>query len=150
MRNLFISVAFLLLTNGAAMAQSCVDYDIYDAGKTYPGARFVVDYVADIQEQDLYNSKGHRLSNAKQILRQDRANVHKFGLGSEMDTRDGFFGKSKNRAILEKAQYVTYCGTNLADLETTILQGRVHGLLEVMLFKLHGTDRYVVFINVVG
>ena len=150
MRNWFVSFVFVLASSGMAIAQSCVDYDMYDAGKKYPGAAFIVNYIADIQEQDLYSSKGLRLSKAEQVLRQDRANVHKFGLGGEMDTRDGFFGKSANRALLEKAQYVTYCNTNLSELKRNILQGRVPGFVDVMVFKMLGTGRYVVFLNVVG
>ena len=150
MRYWFFAFAILLMGNSTALAQSCVDYDIYDAGKTYPEARLVVNYLTDIQEQDLYSSKGVRLSNAEQILRQDRANVHKFKIGSEMDTRDSFFGKSANRALLETAQLVTYCDVNLTALKRQILQGGVPGFLDVMVFKMLGSGRYRVFINVVG
>ncbi|MCY0149305.1 hypothetical protein OEG84_23620 [Hoeflea sp. G2-23] len=150
MRFWLAAFIFLCVNNSAAFAQGCVDYDIYDAGKTYPGARFIVNYLADIQEQDLYNSKGVGLSNAEQILRQDRANVHKFKTGSEMDSHDSFFGKPANRALLETGQLVTYCNINLTALKRQISQGRVPGLLDVMVFKMLGTGRYTVFINVVG
>jgi len=141
---------FLLVYNGSAFAQGCVDYDIYDVGKTYPGGKFIVNYLADIQEQDLYSSKGARLSSVEQILRQDRANVHKFKLGSEMDTHDRFFGRPANRALLDSAQLVTNCNVNLSALKSQILQGRVPGFLDVMVFKMLSTGRYVIFINVVS
>ena len=150
MRFWFSTFVILLMSNTTTLAQSCVDYDIYDAGKTYPGARLVVNYLADIQEQDLYSSKGVKLSNVGQILRQDRANVHKFKLGSEMDTHDRIFGKSANRALLETAQLVTYCDVNLTALKRQILQGGVPGFLDVLVFKMLGSGRYRVFINVVG
>jgi hypothetical protein len=141
---------FLLVYGGSAFAQGCVDYDIYDAGKTYPGGEFIVNYLADIQRQDLYNSKGVRLSSVEQILRQDRANVHKFKIGSENDTHDRFFDSAANRALLENAELATYCKEDLVALKNQILQGQISGFLDVMVFKMRSTGRYVVFINVVG
>jgi hypothetical protein len=149
-RFLPLGLILLLAFSQAAFAQSCIDYDIYDAGRTYPGARLVVGYVADIQEQDLYSSSGARLQKAAQVMRQDRANVHKFGLGSEMDTHDGFFRSSSNRTLLENARYVTYCSQNIAELKRQIQQASVPGFLDVIVFQMIDSGRYVVFINVVG
>tara|TARA_R110002020_G_scaffold136630_17_gene304797 strand:- start:14384 stop:14590 length:207 start_codon:yes stop_codon:yes gene_type:complete len=52
--------------------------------------------------------------------------------------------------LLENAQLVTYFNVNLSALKGQILQGRVPGLLDVMVFKMLNTGRYVVFTNVVG
>ncbi len=150
MRLWLTSTLFLLMNAGSALAQDCVGYDIYDAGRTYPGGTLLVSYVADIQEQDLFNSSGIRLQGVEQILRQDRANVHKFGLGSDIDTRDQFFNVPANRAILENTQLVTNCSADLSVLKSQISQARVPGFLEIMVFRMNGAKRYVAYINVVG
>ena len=59
-------------------------------------------YVAYIGEADLYNSKGVRLSEPWQVLRQDRANYHKFGRSQPGDEWDPFFGDIDNRAAMER------------------------------------------------
>ena len=59
-------------------------------------------YVAYIGEDDLYNSRGARLSEPWQVLRQDRANYHRFGISQAGDEWDPFFGNKNNRAIMER------------------------------------------------
>ncbi|MGH1416413.1 MAG: hypothetical protein ACRBB0_23185 [Pelagimonas sp.] len=59
-------------------------------------------YVAYIGQDDLYNSKGARLSEPWQILRQDRANYHRFGISQPGDEWDPFFGSMENRGIMER------------------------------------------------
>ena len=59
-------------------------------------------YVAYIGRDDLYNSKGARLNEPWQILRQDRANYHRFGISQSGDEWDPFFDSIKNRAIMER------------------------------------------------
>lgn len=59
-------------------------------------------YVAYIGQDDLYNSKGARLSEPWQVLRQDRANYHRFGISQPGDEWDPFFGSFDNRGIMER------------------------------------------------
>jgi len=59
-------------------------------------------YWAYIGTQDLFNSKGARLTAPWQVLRQDRANVHKFGISQAGDEWDPFFGSYDNRAAMER------------------------------------------------
>lgn len=150
LRKFLFSLIFLVSHTGVSSAQSCVDYDMYDAGKTYEDARLIVSYLADIQESDLYNSNGDRLTRAQQILRQDRANIHKSVSSTDQGSPDVFFQKAGNRAILEKAHYVTYCDADLAQIKNSVVQGQVPGLLEVMVFKMHDTGNYILFLNIVG
>lgn len=58
-------------------------------------------YIAYIGNEDLYNSKGARLGEAWQIIRQDRANYHRFGIRHAGDEWDPFFGDFNNRAAME-------------------------------------------------
>jgi len=67
------------------------------------GAADLIDgYVAYIGTEDLYNSKGARLSQPWQVLRQDRANYHRFGIRHYGDEGDGFFADKSNRAKMER------------------------------------------------
>ncbi|MGR3623716.1 hypothetical protein [Pseudophaeobacter sp.] len=61
----------------------------------------LADYVAFIGRDDLYNSKGARLREPWQILRQDRANYHRFGISQPGDEWDPVFQDKGNRAIME-------------------------------------------------
>lgn len=59
-------------------------------------------YVAYIGNDDLYNSRGARLTEPWQILRQDRANFHRFGIAQPGDQSDPFFADLDNRAAMEQ------------------------------------------------
>jgi hypothetical protein len=59
-------------------------------------------YAAYIGQQDLYNSNGARLSAPWQVLRQDRANFHRFGISQTGDEWDPFFGDANNREAMER------------------------------------------------
>ncbi|PWW04176.1 hypothetical protein DFR52_101867 [Hoeflea marina] len=58
-------------------------------------------YSAVIGEDDLYNSSGKRLTAPWQVLRQDRANFHRYGISQPGDEDDPFFGSADNRAAME-------------------------------------------------
>ncbi|WP_333830843.1 hypothetical protein [Pararhodobacter sp.] len=62
----------------------------------------IASYAAFIGEDDLFNSSGTRLGEFWQILRQDRANYHRFGLRQRGDQGDPFFADANNRATLEQ------------------------------------------------
>ncbi|GAB4300288.1 MAG: hypothetical protein Kow0058_15680 [Roseovarius sp.] len=66
------------------------------------GQELIGSYRAFIGTQDLYNSKGARLTEPWQVLRQDRANVHRFGISQPGDEWDPFFGSIDNRAAMER------------------------------------------------
>jgi hypothetical protein len=59
-------------------------------------------YVAEIGRDDLYNSRGERLTQPWQVLRQDRANFHRFGIRQPGDEWDPLFGDAENRAAMER------------------------------------------------
>lgn len=59
-------------------------------------------YMARISDNDHYASDGYRLDSAAQMVRQDRANWHKFGRGDAEDEGDDWFGSTAARARFEK------------------------------------------------
>ena len=61
----------------------------------------LADYIAFIGQDDLHNSKGTRLREPWQILRQDRANYHRFGISQIGDEWDPLFSDKSNRAVME-------------------------------------------------
>ncbi|MCB1390798.1 MAG: hypothetical protein KDK12_16915 [Rhodobacteraceae bacterium] len=65
--------------------------------QTYLGS-----YTAFIGGQDLVNSNGQRLWEAWQIIRQDRANVHRFNRVDPGDAGDPWFANANARAALEQ------------------------------------------------
>src|SRR5688572_12316112 len=73
-------------------------------GLTHPASADILleDYLAVLSEQDHLNSKGGRLTEAAAIIRQDRANYHKFGRRDQGDENDEFFADAANREELER------------------------------------------------
>ena len=61
----------------------------------------VESYVARLSPQDHFNSNGQRLTSAAAIIRQDRANFHRFGVRDPEDEPDRFFANGESRAALE-------------------------------------------------
>ncbi len=61
----------------------------------------VCSYVARLSERDHSASDGFRLKDAASIIRQDRANFHKFNRPDEEDESDNFFSSVRNREDLE-------------------------------------------------
>ena len=59
-------------------------------------------YQALLSERDHFNSSGLRLTTAAAIIRQDRANYHRFGIRDQNDESDMFFADSANRTALER------------------------------------------------
>lgn len=62
----------------------------------------IEEYRACISQNDLHNSSGQRLTQPWEIIRQDRANYHRFGLADPDDYFDSFFASEKNREIVER------------------------------------------------
>lgn len=79
--------AFTMILSGAGVA---VAQDIIGSYSAWIGA------------DDLYNSNGQRLSEPWQVLRQDRANYHRFHIRQAGDDWDPFFADANNRAALER------------------------------------------------
>ena len=88
----------------------------------------IASYGAYIGQDDLYNSNGARLTEPWQVIRQDRANVHKFGIRQPGDESDGFFGSVRNR---ELAETMIRRGAISADAANLLLNGDVRITVEV-------------------
>ncbi|MBZ0162630.1 MAG: hypothetical protein K8H74_07945 [Notoacmeibacter sp.] len=58
-------------------------------------------YVARISYNDHLASDGYRLDTASQVVRQDRANFHRFGKADAEDQYDGWFTSNRARANLQ-------------------------------------------------
>ncbi len=59
-------------------------------------------YQARLSAHDHFNSNGARLTTPAAIIRQDRANFHRYGNADSEDEKDHFFANAHNREILEK------------------------------------------------
>ena len=64
--------------------------------------QLVESYRAFLSERDHFNSNGQRLTSAAAIIRQDRANFHRFGIRDPQDEDDRFLADADNRDALER------------------------------------------------
>ncbi len=65
-------------------------------------AQVLESYTAFLGQNDLFNSRGNRLYEPWQIIRQDRANFHRFRKRDNGDQGDTFFASAANRALMEQ------------------------------------------------
>lgn len=79
MRQIIAAIALALLA-APAFAQAPID-----------------SYCAQISDNDKYASDGYKLTDAGSILRQDRANWHRFGNPDADDYGDNTFGSTRAR-----------------------------------------------------
>lgn len=84
--------------------------------------QLIEEYNAFIGEDDLYNSNNVRLREPWQIIRQDRANFHRFGVSQRGDQSDGFFDDAGNRELVER---MISRGTIDRDARSAIVRGNV-------------------------
>lgn len=61
------------------------------------GVEPIDSYVARLGSQDHFNSAGSRLKTVTDIIRQDRANFHKYNIRDSEDQSDSVFGDVKKR-----------------------------------------------------
>lgn len=92
-------LSWLALGLGTALSTSVAAQSMM---RSTNDAHLIDSYVAHISENDLFNSNGVRLTQPWQIIRQDRANFHRFGLRDPGDEGDSFFASAKNREIMER------------------------------------------------
>lgn len=88
----FVMACWLALA-GSVPAQSSLGWG--------SGTQLIDQYTAYIGPRDLVSSSGVRLTEAWQVIRQDRANYHRFGIRDRGDQGDSFFGSAANREIME-------------------------------------------------
>lgn len=98
----------------------------------------VESYTAQLSEQDHFSSRGERLRNAAAIIRQDRANFHKFGRRDPGDQSDAFFASAQNRDALER---MLNAGTSNPDALRSIVNGTP--IVRVEIFRSHSGTTYI-------
>ena len=62
------------------------------------GSGYVGSYVARISDRDHYSSRGNHLNKTSDILQQDRANYHRFGIRDSEDEWDSYFSSRRHRS----------------------------------------------------
>ena len=115
-RSIYAAMALVALVSGPAHADP-----------------LIAEYNAYIGEDDLYNSNGERLSEPWQVIRQERANFHKFGIRQDGDEDDDFFSILENRA---RAERMIRDGTMTRSARALLLEGNV--MINVKVFE--GSD----------
>ncbi|HXC57046.1 MAG TPA: hypothetical protein VNU97_17230 [Rhizomicrobium sp.] len=96
-------------------------------------------YNAFLSSADHFNSNGERLTSAAAIIRQDRANFHKFGIRDDADEGDNYFANADNRAALER---MLNDGASDPGVLSRIVDGNV--MIHVDIFRSQRHGDYVV------
>lgn len=92
---------------------------------------FLGSYVARLSPADHHASDGYRLDNAAQVIRQDRANVHRFGRADPEDEGDPWFRSNADRARLQSM--LERSGAMNAATRNAVLRGTP--LVEVEVYR---------------
>lgn len=130
MSKLIFACIAALAAASSAIAQSTIT--------RAPSAGPIDSYRAYIGRDDLYNSNGVRLTRPWQIIRQDRANFHAYGLRDRGDDSDSFFADSVNRQALEQ---MLANGSMAPDAANMIVRGDVW--IEVMIYGNGDVGRWI-------
>ena len=85
----------------AIFAAACAAVFMVSTGAAHAD-ELLESYSAYIGQDDLYNSNNERLTQPWQVIRQDRANVHRFGIRQPGDDIDSFFASARNRDLAER------------------------------------------------
>lgn len=118
----FFLTSGAIAQKGGSQAGICVD----GAGNPTLGLRHGVRYHTWLGEQDRFNSRGVRLTTALQVLRQDRANLHRFNRGDARDELAGnYFAETVDRAVFDSASLITVCSDSPERIAQGILQGSI-------------------------
>jgi hypothetical protein len=102
-------------------------------------ADLIGSYNAFLSRADHYNSNGERLTSAAAIIRQDRANFHKFNVQDDQDESDNYFDNVNNRAVLEQ---MLSDGNSDSGVLRRIVNGNV--MIHVDIFRSRHHGDYVV------
>lgn len=74
---------------------------VLSATQAFAQGPLLESYTAFLGPDDHFNSRGARLTEPWQIIRQDRANFHRYGIRDAGDQGDAFFASAANRARME-------------------------------------------------
>lgn len=118
----------ILLAGAAALALTA-------ASVPAAAAELIGSYNAYLSRADHYNSQGERLTTAAAIIRQDRANFHKFGVQDPQDESDSYFDNVNNRAVLER---MLNDGTSDPGVLSRIVNGNVMIHVDIYRSRHHG------------
>lgn len=98
------------------------------AGTASAQERVVATYLTFISGNDIYNSRGERLTDIGAIIQQDRANYHRFGIRDADDNWDELFGQLEMR---QQIPGLVTAGSFDAGLRGRILDGRALVVIQV-------------------
>ncbi|MDP3838030.1 MAG: hypothetical protein Q8Q54_03815, partial [Methylococcales bacterium] len=97
----------------------------------------VESYTARLSSKDHFNSDGASLKSVADIIRQDRANYHKFNIRDNDDTGDNFFNDKDNReriaVMLEKGHIDKATSESILNSTPVVLVNIYNNYIEVSL-----------------
>ena len=84
------------------MRYAAIFFGLLVASSSALADQLIESYTARLSANDHFNSSGTRLTSPAVIVRQDRANFHKFGARDLEDEPDGYFQSAGNRELLQR------------------------------------------------
>lgn len=144
MRFFLISILLWVGATAASAAPACRNWD----GVPTKAEGYIVSYVFEINPQDRVNSRGVALNDALALIQQDRANMHRFNAPGYLDEWDSFFTELDQRSMISNADLRTFCGANVPDLESMMIDARYNNAFIVDVFQESG--RLVLFVSVMA
>ena len=126
-------------TTGTAIRVDVVGGGTVEGAAPAPGDTVLMEtYRAYLSWNDHFNSNGDRLSEPWQVIRQDRANFHRFGERDALDEWDSFFASADNRA---RAEAMIRDGYISPAARAAIVNGEA--LIRVEIYGRGGTATYL-------
>jgi hypothetical protein len=116
---LFTILALTILSLGCLPGRACAD-------------QLMDTYIARLSLADHFNSSGKLITTVPGIIRQDRANYHKFGVRDREDQNDSVFGIERNRDLMESKLASGHCS---ASAKHSIIYGTP--LIVVKIYRHH-------------
>ena len=80
---------------------ACIGAVLLSAPQVVRADNLIAEYYSLLSVTDAYNSQGQPLNDLCAILRQDRANWHRFGKRDDVDNGDPIFGAPARRAQMQ-------------------------------------------------
>jgi hypothetical protein len=127
------------------LAQECIPEGA--SGFEHIPGDVITTYRAEWSDIDHVGLDGGRLTEAAEVLAQDRLNVQHIGRFTRFDRQDSFFMKRVSLRFLREATIFSYCPTSSNVLKREIVNEATSGNV---VFFLHDNGRYAAIVDLIG
>jgi hypothetical protein len=145
MNRALIAMVVSLAMSHPILAQECIPEGA--GGFEHIPGDVITTYRAEWSDMDHVGLDGDRLTQAAEILGQDRLNVQHIGRFTRFDRQDSFFMKRVRLRFLREAAVFSYCPTSSNAVKREIVNETTSGSV---VFFLHDNGRYAAIVDLIG